>query len=231
MEGRVVIAARRGHPQEWAPIAGDLEIGALFPPLGEELGPYADLLAGEVLNAGAGNRDLRRLVPGNVHNQDFAEGLHSSDIDIVSPLHRIPVKDGFFDAILCNAVLEHVSNPEEVMTEFRRVCRPGGLLYLCVPFMQPEHKDPNDYQRYTLDGLTLLTERHGFVLQERGAVHNVYTTLGWIACEWLTSADTYGYRVLRRLALPWLAHKSRSSTHQVHSLASAYRVVAVRSDD
>jgi SAM-dependent methyltransferase len=211
-------------------MAGDLDIGALFPPIEDELAPYAELFTGEVLNAGAGNRDIRRLVPGNVHNQDLAEGLHNADLDIVSPLHEIPVEDGFFNAIVCNAVLEHVANPEEVMTEFRRVCRPGGVLYLCVPFMQPEHKDPGDYQRYTLDGLTLLAERHGFVLRERGAVHNVYTTLAWIAREWLTSADTYGYRALRRVLFPWLTRKSRSSRHQVHSLASAYRVVAVRSD-
>ena len=211
-------------------MADDLDIGALFPPIEDELEPYDELLPGEVLNAGAGNRDIRRLVPGNVHNQDLAEGLHNADIDIVSPLHEIPVEDGFFNAIVCNAVLEHVSNPEEVMTEFRRVCRPGGVLYLCVPFMQPEHKDPGDYQRYTLDGLALLAERHGFVLRERGTVHNVYTTLGWIAREWLTSADTYGYRALRRVLFPWLIRKSRSSRHQVHSLASAYRVVAVRSD-
>ena len=213
------------------PVAGDLDIGALFPSIDDELGPYAGLLTGEVLNAGAGNRDIRKLVPGTVHNQDLAEGLHNADIDIVSPLHEIPVADGFFDAIVCNAVLEHVSNPEQVMTEFRRVCRPGGLLYLCVPFMQPEHKDPGDYQRYTLDGLALLAERHGFEPRERGAVHNVYTTLGWIAREWLTSSDSYGYRALRRVLFPWLVRKSRRSTHQVHSLASAYRVVAIRAND
>ena len=211
-------------------MATDLNLASIFPPLEEELGPYAHLLAGEVLNAGAGNRDIRSLVPGNVHNQDFAEGLHNADVDILSPLDQIPVKDGFFDAIICNAVLEHVSDPERVMTEFRRVCRPGGVLYLCVPFMQPEHKDPGDYQRYTLDGLVLLAERHGFAVGERGAVHNVYTTLAWIAREWLTSGDSHGYRVLRRLLFPWLLRKSRSSQHQVHSLASAYRVVAVRSD-
>ena len=166
-------------------MADDLDIGTLFPPIEDELGPYAELLTGEVLNAGAGNRDIRGLVPGTVHNQDLAEGLHNADIDIVSPLHEIPVEDGFFDAIVCNAVLEHVSNPEQVMTEFRRVCRPGGLLYLCVPFMQPEHKDPGDYQRYTLDGLALLAERHGFEPRGLGDVHNAYTTLGWIAGEWL----------------------------------------------
>jgi ubiquinone/menaquinone biosynthesis C-methylase UbiE len=190
----------------------DLDIGALFPSLADELGEYAAALEGEVLNAGAGDRDLRSLAPGRVHNQDIAEGLHSADIDIVSPLHRIPVEDGFFDAILCNAVLEHVANPEEVMAEFARVCKTGGVLYLCVPFMQPEH----------------LVERHGFEVQRGEGMHNVYVTLGWIAREWLTAGDGLRYRLARRLAFPWLARRARKSSRHVHSLASAYRVIAVR---
>jgi SAM-dependent methyltransferase len=206
----------------------DLDIGALFPSLADELGEYAAALEGEVLNAGAGDRDLRSLVPGRVHNQDIAEGLHSADIDIVSPLHQIPVEDGFFDAILCNAVLEHVANPEEVMAEFARVCKTGGLLYLCVPFMQPEHLDPTDFQRYTVDGLKLLVERHGFEVQNAEGMHNVYVTLGWIAREWLTAGEGLRYRLARRLAFPWLARRARRSSRHVHSLASAYRVVAVR---
>lgn len=209
-------------------MATELDIGALFPSLAEELGEYASALQGEVLNAGAGDRDLRSLVPGRVHNQDIAESLHSADIDIVSPLHQIPMEDGFFDAIVCNAVLEHVANPEEVMAEFARVAKPGAVLYLCVPFMQPEHPDPTDFQRYTLDGLKLLAERHGFEVREAGGVHNVYVTLGWIVREWLMASDRLHFRAMRRLLFPWLARKARTSSLYVNSLASAYRVIAVR---
>lgn len=211
-------------------MTAELNIGDLFPALADELGPYAQELDGEVLNAGAGDRDLRSLVPGRVHNQDIAEGLHSADIDIVSPLHQIPVEDDFFDGIVCNAVLEHVANPEEVMAEFSRVAKPGALLYLCVPFMQPEHPDPTDFQRYTIDGLKLLAERHGFAVRDADGMHNVYVTLGWIAHEWLTASDRLHFRLARRLAFPWLARKAKSSPFYVRSLASAYRVIATRSD-
>ncbi|HEX7058275.1 MAG TPA: class I SAM-dependent methyltransferase [Solirubrobacterales bacterium] len=209
-------------------MAGDLDIGALFPPLAEELGEHAGKLKGEILNAGAGDRDLRSLVPGRVHNQDIEGGLHNADIDIYSPLDKIPVDDGFFDAVFCNAVLEHVANPEEVMAEFARVSKPGAVLYLCVPFMQPEHLDPTDFQRYTLDGLKLLVERHGFEVQDSGGMHNVYVTLGWILREWLMASDKLRFRVVRRLLFPWLARKARTSSQYVHSLASAYRVIATR---
>jgi len=200
----------------------------LFPAFADEIGEYAALLDGEVLNAGSGNRDLRSLVPGRVHNQDIPEGLHNEGVDILSPLDEIPVDDGFFDAIFCNAVLEHVANPEEIMAEFSRVCKPGGLLYLCVPFMQPEHLDPTDFQRYTLDGLSLLAERHGFEVQKAEPVHNVYVTLGWVALKWLSASDKLRFRVARRLAFPWLVRKAHTSSLQVRELASANRVIATR---
>jgi SAM-dependent methyltransferase len=205
-----------------------MDIGALFPSLADELGEYSSLLSGEVLNAGAGHRDLRSLVPGRVHNQDIPEGLHNDGIDILSPLHEIPVEDGFFDAIFCNAVLEHVANPEEVMAEFARVCKPGGVLYLCVPFLQPEHLDPTDFQRYTLDGLTLLAERHGFEVKTAEGVHNVYVTLGWIAYHWLSASDRLHFRVARKLVFPWIMRKARRSKLQVRELESANRVIANR---
>lgn len=200
----------------------------LFPTLADEIGAHAALLDGEVLNAGSGNRDLRSLVPGRVHNQDIAEGLHNDDVDILSPLDDIPVDDGFFDAIFCNAVLEHVANPEEIMAEFARVCKPGGTLYLCVPFMQPEHLDPTDFQRYTIDGLSLLAERHGFEVQQAEGVHNVYVTLGWVALRWLGASDRPHFRLARRLIFPWLVRKAHTSTLHVRELASANRVIARR---
>jgi SAM-dependent methyltransferase len=122
----------------------------IFPPIERELGPYRHLFTGRVLNAGAGSRDISHLVEGELFNQDIKAAPH---IHYESPLHEIPVEDDFFDAIICNAVLEHVENPERVLAEFGRVCKPSGVLYLCVPFMQPEHLDPTDYQRYTIDGL------------------------------------------------------------------------------
>ncbi len=203
--------------------------GDLFPPIERELDGYTHLFTGRVLNAGAGDRDISHLVPGEIVNQDIESGHHSANIDVWSPLHDIPFDDGWFDAIICNAVLEHVENPEEIVAEFARVTRPGAILYLCVPFMQPEHLDPTDFQRYTQDGLATLVRRHGFEVREVSGVHSVYTTLGWIFIEWLRPFPGWKGWLLRWALLPWVRRKSHSSTNYVHSLASAYRVVAERS--
>jgi SAM-dependent methyltransferase len=203
----------------------DLEVGELFPPIEEELGPFRHYFTGRVLNAGAGSRDLSGLIDGELFNQDIKEAPH---INYNSPLHEIPVEDGFFDAIICNAVLEHVENPHEVMHEFARVSRPGGILYLTVPFMQPEHLDPTDFQRYTLDGLERLVSDHGFEVRESGGVHSVYITLAWIVREWLAPKRGLGGKALKGILYPVLRRRARRSNEFVHSLASAYRVIGVR---
>ena len=197
----------------------------IFPPLETELGPYRHLFRGKVLNAGAGSRDISALIDGDLFSQDIKEAPH---IDYASPLHEIPVDDDFFDAIICNAVLEHVENPEQVLAEFGRVVRPGGVLYLCVPFMQPEHLDPTDYQRYTIDGLRREVERHGFEVSDANGLHSVYVTLAWFMREWLGPKQTVGARAAKAVVFPALRYKCKTSSEHVHSLASAYRVVATR---
>ena len=50
-----------------------------------------------------------------------------------SPLDNLPYADEWFDVVLCNQVLEHISEDKNVLLEFKRVIRPGGLLILGVP--------------------------------------------------------------------------------------------------
>jgi SAM-dependent methyltransferase len=205
-----------------------LTAAEIFPPLEEEFAPYKHLFVGKVLNAGAGHRDISHLIQGELFNQDIPHGLHNANIHIYSPLHQIPKPDGFFDAIICNAVLEHVENPEEVVAEFARVCKPGGALYLGVPFLQPEHKDPTDFQRYTADGLAKLAERHGFSVERVEAVHNIYTTLAWIISYWLSAANSLRNYFLKLVLYPLLRWGCRHSKEQIFAAASCYRLIGRR---
>jgi len=45
-------------------------------------------------------------------------------------LQKIPLPDNSFDAVCCISVLEHTSNYDEILDEFARVLRPGGLLVI-----------------------------------------------------------------------------------------------------
>jgi SAM-dependent methyltransferase len=40
--------------------------------------------------------------------------------------------DGYFDLVLCNGVLHHIPEDEQVIAEIHRVLRPGGILLLIV---------------------------------------------------------------------------------------------------
>ena len=53
-------------------------------------------------------------------NVKFVEGL----------LQKLPFPDDSFDAVCCISVLEHTANYSEILDEFARVLRPGGLLVL-----------------------------------------------------------------------------------------------------
>ncbi len=45
----------------------------------------------------------------------------------------LPFEDGFFDAVTCIAVLEHVMNPPDVIDEIHRVLKADGVFVLEVP--------------------------------------------------------------------------------------------------
>ena len=51
----------------------------------------------------------------------------------VSSLEALPYPDAWFSVVLCNQVLEHITEDEKALHELRRVIRPGGILVLGVP--------------------------------------------------------------------------------------------------
>ena len=196
-----------------------------------ELGPFRKYFKGKVLNAGAGNRDISNIIEGELVNLDIPDGSHNSNIHIAAPLEKIPVEKEIFDVIICNAVLEHVEDVDSVMREFYRVLKPGGYLYIGVPFMQPEHKDPKDFRRYTADGLAQLLEKHSFNIIEIRSIHSVYHTMGWIVHNWLTSEKKFSYWLLRQIIYPVLRYKTRTSKTNIDSISSAFGAIAKKKEN
>jgi SAM-dependent methyltransferase len=125
--------------------------------------------------------------------------------------HDLPFADGSFDAVVCQAVLEHVMDPPRVVAEMRRVLAPGGLVYAEIPFMQQVHEGAYDVTRYTYVGLRRLFRDFDEVAA--GPVCGPAMALAWSA-RYLAVTLAGRSALARRLAahlvplftfwLPWL---------------------------
>ena len=169
-----------------------------FQPLEQELEPVAHYLAGRMLNAGCGTRDIREYLRAKGVTELTRFDIASDDPDvIIGRIESMPFEDGRFDSALCNAVLEHIIDPERAMAELARVVRKGGHIVATVPFLQPYHACPGDYRRYTADGLAQLGRNAGLEVIEVLPVHSFAQTFGWLLWEWASEKQ---WRVRRAMA-------------------------------
>lgn len=74
-------------------------------------------------------KPFRRLVQGRYVTAD----LESPWADVKMDIHHMPFEDDSFDVVLCNHVMEHVSNDRLALREIFRVLRPGGWAILQSP--------------------------------------------------------------------------------------------------
>ena len=77
-------------------------------------------------------------------------------VNVAASAERLPFPSDTFQRVECDAVLEHVEDPLQVMREIERVLAPGGFAHIVVPFCHPFHEYPKDFRRYTPDGLRQL---------------------------------------------------------------------------
>ncbi len=119
-----------------------------------------------VLDAGAGEGkyydELRHTHYVGVDLSVGDEAWDYGNLDAVSDLMRLAFCKAAFDAAVCTQVLEHVTEPSQVLAELYRVLKPGGKLFLSAPQSWYQHQKPCDYYRYTSFGLRYLLEKAGF---------------------------------------------------------------------
>lgn len=89
-----------------------------------------------------------------------------------------PIESNSIDHILCTQVLEHVENPEFMVSEIRRVLKPGGTIILNAPFLYPFHGMPNDQARYTTSQLEYFFKK--FEVSSIGTLGGVGSSLATI---------------------------------------------------
>ena len=64
----------------------------------------------------------------------FTEGYNYPTDTIFGDILNLDFADNSFDYIICSHVLEHIEQDKQAMKELYRVIKPGGQLYIQVPF-------------------------------------------------------------------------------------------------
>jgi len=97
--------------------------------------PWLDVGCGDGGTAGRwlaehGCRYMGADISATAVAQAQANGL---DAQVVADASDLPFEDESFSGVVAVEVLEHLFEPQAAVTEFRRVLRPGGILFVSLP--------------------------------------------------------------------------------------------------
>ena len=145
-----------------------------------------------ILNIGSGDIDYGPRVV----NVDIFPGKH---VDILASADDLPFENNVFGGVMSLAVLEHIPDFEECLSEMDRILQKGGSILHTIPFIQPAHGVPRDYRRYTLTGIEKLFI--GYTKIKSGLVNGPGSAIAWCLREYFSIATSLGNRFLYNIAM------------------------------
>lgn len=114
-------------------------------------------LKAPVIDIASGGNTCRGLCPIECLTLDIGE----KTVDICADAHSLPLRNGVFGTVVCFESLEHLANPFKVFSEFGRVLKSEGLVYVTTVFMWSYHPHPTDYWRFTTECIEMLMRQAG----------------------------------------------------------------------
>lgn len=128
---------------------------------------HAYLLGSNVLEIGSRIHDPacwylnnRDLATGRWTGMDFQPGTNVDIVDDIEYGEHLPSCE--FTGVVCSEALEHIRRPWKAVETIHRVLQPGGHVLVTTLTTFHIHGYPNDYFRYTPEGLRVLFEDAGF---------------------------------------------------------------------
>lgn len=133
------------------------------------------------LDYGCGTGPYRLLLPEGCRylGADLA-GNPQADL-VFGEEGKIPMPDGQVDLVLSTQVLEHVNDPAVYLRECLRVLKPGGRLLLTTHGLMIFHPHPQDFWRWTSEGLRLTVERAGLRVVSVEGLMGLVPAAIWLA--------------------------------------------------
>lgn len=123
---------------------------------------------------GSGMEPLYERYKDSIISFDIYSSPH---INFIADAHNIPIVSEYFDIVIIQAVLEHVIDPKNVVSEIWRVLKFDGIVYAETPFIQHVHEGRFDFTRFTESGHRYLFRR--FSVISSGYNLGVATSLLW----------------------------------------------------
>ena len=144
--------------------------------------------AGLTLNLGSGPRVLGSAVT-NVDIYPYPE------VSVIASLTNLPFGAGKVERIICDNVLEHVENPVKAVEEMHRVLCSGGVAYISTPFLYAFHSSPDDFQRWSTEGLRALF--CDFEMVEIGTRAGMFSALDTHLCYIFATLFSFGSKTVQ----------------------------------
>jgi SAM-dependent methyltransferase len=97
--------------------------------------------AKKILDVGCGTGRMGKLINAELFGVDVSSSLvnearkngYIKAVACELGNSKLPFEDGFFDAVICLDVLEHLVDPVQTLAEINRVLKPEGLLGITTP--------------------------------------------------------------------------------------------------
>jgi SAM-dependent methyltransferase len=95
---------------------------------------------------------------------DWTDTIHDTKADVVADLNKpLPLESNVADTVVSLSTMEHLCEPQMMLSEAYRILKPGCYIVLQVPWQWWVHERPCDFFRYTPYGLMYMFEKAGFV--------------------------------------------------------------------
>lgn len=155
------------------------------------LGPHST-----VVDFGCGDSPYREMLCSQGARYIGCDIAPGATVDlIIEDNGKVPLPDASADCVASFQVLEHVWDLDTYLGECRRLMNPNGVLILSTHGNWLYHPHPDDFRRWTRDGLTKELSSRGFSIIETHAIvgplawttqfrtlayNHVFRHLGWI---------------------------------------------------
>lgn len=142
-----------------------------------------------ILDVGCGIKPYEKLFAGNEYiGIEASQSGHADEAKNANVLFdgvRIPFDANRFDIAIASEVFEHVQELPELTKDIYRVLKPGGMLFISMPFVWPEHEKPYDFRRFTSFGHIQSLERAGFKVTQIEQTSGVFGTCAQVISDFI----------------------------------------------